>query len=118
MYRLRLQVSCPWRRLRPPPVPTGHGERSEGETLKLLTDCEGGAGAGAGDGPGAGAKKEDKKAISTQAVCIPPGSPSEARLVLMDGWMDGRAGKVEKNHVFSKYLKNFAIFFRSCFASP
>ena len=46
MYRLRLQVSCPWRRLRPPPVPTGHGERSEGETLKLLTDCEGGAGRG------------------------------------------------------------------------
>ena len=77
-----------------------------------------GSGAGAGDGPGAGAKKEDKKAISTQAVCIPPGSPSEARLVLTDGWMDGRAGKVEKNHVFSKYLKNFAIFFPSCFASP
>ena len=55
-----------------------------------------GAGAGAGVGAGAGAKEEEKKAISTQAVCIPPGSPSEARLVLTDGWMDGRAGKVEK----------------------
>ena len=40
-----------------------------------------GAGAGAGVGAGAGAKEEEKKAISTQAVCIPPGSPSEARLV-------------------------------------
>ena len=38
-------------------------------------------------GAGAGAKEEEKKAISTQAVCIPPGSPSEARLVLTDGWM-------------------------------
>ena len=73
----------------------------------------------AGVGAGAGAKEEEKKAISTQAVCIPPGSPSEARLVLLtDGWMDGRAGKVEKNHVFSKNLKNFAIFFPSCFAFP
>ena len=69
-------------------------------------------------GVGAGAKEEEKKAISTQAVCIPPGSPSEARLVLTDGSMDGRAGKVEKNHVFSKYLKNYPIFFPSCFASP
>ena len=52
-----------------------------------------GAGAGAGADAGAGAKKEEKKAISTQAVCIPPGSPSEARLVVTDGigWdrMDG-----------------------------
>ena len=40
-----------------------------------------GAGAGAGVGAGAGAKEEEKKAISTQAVCIPPGSTSEARLV-------------------------------------
>ena len=55
-----------------------------------------GSGAGAGVGAGAGAKEEEKKAISTQAVCIPPGSPSEARLVLTDGWMDGRAGKVKK----------------------
>ena len=47
-------------------------------------------------GAGAGAKEEEKKAISTQAVCIPPGSPSEARLVLTDGWVDGRAGKVKK----------------------
>ena len=36
---------------------------------------------------GASAKEEEKKAISTQAVCIPPGSPSEARLVLTDGWV-------------------------------
>ena len=77
-----------------------------------------GAGSGSGAGAGAVAKEEEKKAISTQAVCIPPGSPSEARLVLTDGWLDGRAGKVEKNHVFSKYLKNFAIFFPSCFTSP
>ena len=28
----------------------------------------------AGVGAGAGAKEEEKKAISTQAVCIPPGS--------------------------------------------
>ena len=42
-----------------------------------------GAGAGAGVGAGAGAKEEEKKAISTKAVCTPPGSPSEARLVLM-----------------------------------
>ena len=38
----------------------------------------------AGVGAGAGAKEEEKKAISTQAVCTPPGSPSEARLVLTD----------------------------------
>ena len=44
-----------------------------------------GAGAGSGAVAGAGAKEEEKKAISTQAVCIPPGSPSEARLVLTDG---------------------------------
>ena len=37
----------------------------------------------AGVGAGAGAKEEEKKAISTQAVCIPPGSPSEARLVFI-----------------------------------
>ena len=46
----------------------------------------------AGVGAGAGAKEEEKKAISTQAVCIPPGSPSEARLVdgwVMDGWVMG-----------------------------
>ena len=73
----------------------------------------------AGVGAGAGAKEEEKKAISTQAVCTPPGSPSEARLVLTDGWVtDGRAGKVEKNHVFSTFLKNYSIFFPSCFASP
>ena len=48
-----------------------------------------GAGAGAGVGAGAGAKEEEKKAISTQAVCTPPGSPSEARLVLTDGWVMG-----------------------------
>ena len=41
-----------------------------------------GAGARAGVGAGAGAKEEEKKAISTQAVCTPPGSPSEARLVI------------------------------------
>ena len=35
----------------------------------------------------------------------------------IDRWMDGRAGKVEKNHVFSKYLKNYSIFFVGCFAS-
>ena len=81
-------------------------------------DAGAGAGSGSGAGAGVGAKEEEKKAISTQAVCIPPGSPSETRLVLTDGWMDGRAGKVEKNHVFSKYLKNFTIFFPSCFASP
>ena len=29
-----------------------------------------------------------------------------------DGWvMDGRAAKVEKNHVFSTFLKNYSIFF-------
>ena len=42
--------------------------------------------AGVDAGAGAGAKEEEKKAISTQAVCIPPGSPSEARLYCrMDG---------------------------------
>ena len=52
------------------------------------------AGARAGENAGTGAKEEEKKAISTQAVCIPPGSPSEARLVLTDGWvMDGWMGK-------------------------
>ena len=82
------------------------------------------AGAGSGSGTGAGVvagadvTEEEKKAISSQAVSIPPGSPSEARLVLTDGWMDGRAGKVEKNHVFSTFLKNYSIFFPSCFASP
>ena len=29
----------------------------------------------------------------------------------MGGWMDGRAGKVEKNHVFSKYIKKYSNFF-------
>ena len=55
------------------------------------TGADAGAGSGSGTGAGvvAGADvtEEEKKAISTQAVCIPPGSPSEARLVLTDGWM-------------------------------
>merc|ERR1712081_2216 len=65
----------------------------------------------AGVGAVAGAKEEEKKAISTQAVCIPPGYPSEARL----GWTDGWAGKVGKNHVFSTFLEKYSIFFHSCF---
>ena len=74
-------------------------------------DASSGSGAGTDVDAGAGAKEEEKKAISTQAVCIPQGSLRQAILVLTGGRMDGRAGRVEKNHVFSKYLKNFAIFF-------
>ena len=77
-----------------------------------------GAGAGAGADAGAGAKKEEKKAISTQAVCIPPGSPSEARLVLTDGWMgdgwvmDGWSGRQsrKKSCIFNISQKLFNIF--------
>ena len=40
--------------------------------------------------------------------------------VMGDGWwvMDGRAAKVEKNHVFSTFLKNYSIFFSNCFFAP
>ena len=37
----------------------------------------------------------------------------------IDGWvMDGRAAKIEKNHVFSTFLKNYSIFFPRCFLAP
>ena len=42
-------------------------------------------------------------------ILQPSGVQGQSRLVLTDGWMDGwmgdgRAGEVEKNNVFSKYL--------------
>merc|ERR1711955_155663 len=66
-------------------------------------------------------KEEEKKAISTQAVCIPPGSQSEARLVLtdgwvmgdgwvMDGWKDGQA-KSKKIMYFQHFSKAIRYFF-------
>ena len=73
------------------------------------TGADAGAGSGSGTGAGvvAGADvtEEEKKANSCQAVSIPPGSPSEARLVLTDGWMDGREGKVEKIMYFQNISK-------------
>ena len=37
----------------------------------------------------------------------------------IDGWwMDGRAVKEKKSHLFKKCLKNYSIFFPSSFASP
>ena len=76
----------------------------------------------AGVGAGAGAKEEEKKAISTQAVCTPPGSPSEARLVLTDGWMgdgwvmDGWVGKYL--FLFCLFLENYLIYDANCFHAP
>ena len=70
----------------------------------------------AGVGAGAGAKEEEKKAISTQAVCIPPGYPSEARLVLTDGWMDGWVGKYL--FLFCLFLENYLIYDANCFHAP
>ena len=73
-----------------------------------------GSGAGAGVGAGAGAKEEEKKAISTQAVCIPPGS-QRVSAASIDGWMDGRMGdgqaKSKKPCIFKISQKLFDIFF-------
>ena len=70
-----------------------------------------GAGAGAGVGASAGAKEEEKKAISTQAVCIPPGSPSEARLVLTDGRVILGHFKAKKACFLEISLKILIFFF-------
>ena len=99
-------------------VGTGVGTGAGAGAGTAGSGADSGSDTEAGVGAGAGAKEEEKKAISTQAVCIPQGSPSEAMLVLTDGWLDGQAGKIEKNHVFSKYIKNFTIFFPSCFTTP
>ena len=74
-------------------------------------DASSGSGAGTDVDAGAGAKEEEKKAISTQAVCIPQGSLRQAILVLTEGgWTDGQA-ESKKVMYFKNISKPLQFFF-------